>query len=199
MEVLGYCQELDPVATRLRDTLSQYMQFLRVPSLAPKPKAPATWTPAALKKPPSETLRRERQQQAPPQNPDLVDLLLSTPTGHAGPIQTSSDLLELACQPFNNDNDADDDSDRDRPRSGRPSTATTANGSVKAYRVPHVLGDVRHDHSAATPARDKWGRQACDDWMPFGWQQCQSSTAFTGKSTTFALTMAQQEMMRAGV
>ena len=198
MEILGYCQELDPVATRLRDTLSQYMQFLRVPSLAPKPKAPATWTPAALKKPPSETPRQQQQQQA-PQSPDLVDLLLSTPTGRAGPIQTSSDLLKLACQPFSNDDDADDDSDR--PRSGRPSTmtaaTTTANGSVKGYRVPHVLGNVRYD--SATPARDKWGRQACDDWVPFGWQQCQSSAAFTGKSTTLALTMAQQEMMRAGV
>jgi hypothetical protein len=57
-----------------------------------------------------------------------------------------------------------------------------------------VLGKIRLDSP-----RDKWSRQANKAWMPFGWQQCQSSTAFTGKSTNLALTMAQQEMLRAGV
>jgi hypothetical protein len=194
MEVLAYCQELDPVATTLRDTLSQYMQFLRVPSLAPKRKAPATWARAAALEPPSSEQHPKEQQQATNQSPDLVDLLLSAPTGRAGPIQTSTDLLKLVCQPFNDD--VGDD-----PRSSRSSTAasTAANGgrsgSTRGYRVPRVLGDIRHD---STP-RERWGRQATDAWMPFGWQQCQSSTAFTGKSTNLALSMAQQEMTRAGV
>jgi hypothetical protein len=183
MEVLAYCQELDPVATKLRDTLSQYMQFLRVPSRAPKRRAPATWARAALQ-PPSKTPQQDQAAPA-PHSPDIVDLLLSAPIGgRAGPIQTSTDLLKLVCQPFN-----DDDADGG-PRSSTSSTAT--NG----YRVPHVLGSVRHD---STP-REKWGRQATtDSRMPFGWQQCHSSTAFTGNSTNLALTMAQQEMMRAGV
>jgi hypothetical protein len=190
MEVLAYCQELDPVAARLRDTLSQYMQFLRVPSRAPKRKAPAMWARAALQ-PPSKTPLQD--QEAAPHSPDIVDLLLSAPAGRAGPIQTSTDLLKLVCQPFNDDDDATDDD----PRNGTFSstTAAAANGSSSGYRVPHVLGSVRHDSTA----RDKWGRQATAAWMPFGWQQCQSSTAFTGTSTTLALTMAQQEMMRAGV
>jgi hypothetical protein len=151
------------------------MQFLRVPSLAPKPKPPTTWAPAALK-PPSETTRQQRA----PQSPDIVDLLLSTPTGRAGPIQTSNDLLKLVCQPFN------DDADNEPPRSSGYN------------RVPHVLGKIKHD---PTPPRGNWVRQASDNntGMPFGWQQCRSSTAFTGKSTTLALTMAQQEMLRAGV
>ena len=182
MEVLAYCQELDPVATTLRDTLSQYMQFLRVPSLAPKRKAPATWTRAALEPP----LDSPQQQQTPPRSLDIVDLLLSVPTGRAGPIQTSTDLLKLVCQPFN---DADDGLQR------HSSTTTTSTAYSSGYRVPHVLGIIRHD---STPW-EKWSRQATDAWMPFGWQQCQSSTAFTSKSTNLALTMTQQEMMRAGV
>jgi hypothetical protein len=192
MEVLAYCQELDPVATKLRDTLSQYMQFLRVPSRAPKRRAPATWARAALQ-PPSKTPQQD-QATAAPQSPDIVDLLLSAPIGgRAGPIQTSTDLLKLVCQPFN-----DDDADGG-PRSSTSSISTTtaaANGNSSGYRVPHVLGSVRHDSTA----HEKWGRQATtNNRMPFGWQQCQSSTAFTGQSTNLALTMAQQEMMRAGV
>jgi hypothetical protein len=189
MEILAYCQELDPVATKLRDTLSQYMQFLRVPSRAPKRRAPTMWAPTALQ-PPSKTPQQD-QAAAAPHSPDIVDLLLSAPIGgRAGPIQTSTDLLKLVCQPFNDD---DDDADGD-PRSGTASTTTTA--AANGYRVPHVLGSVRHD---STP-REKWGRQATtDNRMPFGWQQCQSSTAFTGNSTNLALTIAQQEMMRAGV
>lgn len=183
MEVLAYCQELDPVAIILRDTLSQYMQFLRVPSLAPKRKAPATWARAALKPP----LDLPQHQRTPPHSLDIVDLLLSVPTGRAGPMQTSTDLLKLACQPFN-------DADVDALRHSSTTTPTTAYNS--GYKVPHVLGNIRHD---STP-REKWGRQATDNaWMPFGWQQCQSSAAFTGKSTNLALTMSQQEMMRAGV
>ena len=182
-EVLAYCQELDPVATRLRDTLSQYMQFLRVPSLAPKRKAPAVWAPAALK-PPSEQQQHPQgqRQSTTPHIPNIVDLLLSAPTGRAGPVHTSNDLLELVCQPFNDGEAADSEG----PRS-----------SSGYNRVPHLLGDIRHD--STTPPREKWGRQASDSKMPFGWQQCQSSTAFTGNSTNLALTMAQQEMLRAGV
>jgi hypothetical protein len=189
MEVLAYCQDLDPVATRLRDTLSQYMQFLRVPSLAPKRKAPATWARAALQPP----MKTPRDQPEPPQTPDLVDLLLSAPTGRAGPIQTSADLLKLVCQPFN------DTEEHPHPRSSRSSSLTTANtasgSNVSGYTVPRVLGEIRHDSAP----REKWGRQATNARLPFGWQQCQSSTAFTGRSSTLALTMAQQEMMRAGV
>jgi hypothetical protein len=183
-EVLAYCQELDPVATRLRDTLSQYMQFLRVPSLAPKRKAPKVWVPAALEHPSSKTPQGRAAAAAPPHSPDIVDLLLSAPTGRAGPVQTSNDLLKLVCQPFNDDEAADSEG----PRSS---------SSGYNNRVPHLLGDIRHD-STTTP-RDKWGRQASDSKMPFGWQQCHSSTTFTGKSTNLALTMAQQEMLRAGV
>lgn len=187
MEVLAYCQELDPVATMLRDSLSQYMQFLRVPSRAPKRKTPtatSTWARAALDLP-AET-QQEQQQQAAPRTLDLVDLLLSAPTGRAGPIQTSTDLLRLACQPFN---DADDS------RGDHLTPATPGNSSnTGGYSIPRVLGKIRLDSP-----RDKWSRQANKAWMPFGWQQCQSSTAFTGKSTNLALTMAQQEMLRAGV
>jgi hypothetical protein len=188
MEVLAYCQELDPVATTLRDTLSQYMQFLRVPSIAPRPKAPATWARAALKSPSDS--RPKQQQQAPPRSLDLVDLLLSVPTGRAGPIQTSTDLLKLVCQPFN---DADEDPRRPSPATASSTASTAYSGG---YRVPRVLGNIGHD---STP-RETWGRQGSSiAWMPFGWQQCQSSVAFTGMSTNLALTMAQQEMMRAGV
>jgi hypothetical protein len=161
------------------------MQFLRVPSLAPKRKEPKVWVPAALKHPSSKTPQdRAAAAAAPPHSPDIVDLLLSAPTGRAGPVQTSNDLLKLVCQPFNDDEAADSEG----PRSS---------SSGYNNRVPHLLGDIRHD-STTTP-RDKWGRQASDSKMPFGWQQCHSSTTFTGKSTNLALTMAQQEMLRAGV
>jgi hypothetical protein len=154
------------------------MQFLRVPSLALK-----AWVPAASKHPSSKTPQDRAAAAAPPHSPDIVDLLLSAPTGRAGPVQTSNDLLKLVCQPFN------DDADNEGPRS--------SSSSGYNNRVPHLLGDIRHD--STTPPREKWGRQASDNKMPFGWQQCQSSTAFTGRSTNLALTMAQQEMLRAGV
>lgn len=171
MKILAYCQELDPVAGILRDTLSQYVQFLRVPSSAPKRRPIPTCGRAALN-PPSKQLRMDLQG-----GEDIVDLLLTIPHGRAGPVQTSLDLFKVVCQPFN---------DLEPPRR-----------SCDGYRIPHVLGDVKRD--SPSPPRNMWGQQATDSWMPFGWQQCQSSTAFTGKSTNLALTMAQQEMLRAGV
>lgn len=164
MEILAYCQELDPVASRLRDTLSQYMQFLRMPSLAPRRKPAPQWGRA------TSGPQREQQGQ------DIVDLLLTIPAGRAGPAQTSMDLLKLVCQPFNDD--------------AGPSSLTS-NG----YKVPHVLGNLQQ-----RAPHEKWNNQATHTWMPFGWQQCQTSAVFTGRSTNLALTIAQQqEMLRAGV
>lgn len=167
MEILAYCQELDPVAARLRDTLSQYMQFLRMPSRAPKRKPMSPWARAAL----GPQISQEEQQ-----GQDIVDLLLTLPAGRAGPAQTSLDLLKLVCQPFNDD--------------AGPGTST-ANG----YRVPHLLGNFQQKSP-----NGKNDLHATGTWMPFGWQQCQSSTAFTGMSTNLALTVAQQqEMLRVSV
>lgn len=177
MEILAYCQELDPVASTLRDTLSQYMQFLRVPSRAPpKRKSTPSWARVAIKAQ-TEAAREE------PRIQDLVDLLLTIPQGRAGPAQTSLDLLKLVCQPFN-----------DGVAAG-PGHST----ATKGYEVPDVLGKLQQK-AAATP-RDKWSScaTAAGAWMPFGWQQCQSSVVFSGKSTNLALTMAQEEMLRAGV
>ena len=166
MEILSYCEELDPVASRLRDTLSQYLQFLRMPSPAPKRKPAPQWARSTHGPP-----RIEHQSQ------DIVDLLLTIPVGRAGPAQTSMDLLKLVCQPFNNDLG--------------PGGSSTSNG----YKVPHVLGNVQQK-----APNEKWEYQATDAWMPFGWQQCQTSAVFTGRSTNLALTIAQQqEMLRAGV
>jgi len=165
MEILAYCEELDPVASRLRDTLSQYLQFLRMPSPAPKRKPTPQWAARA-------TLSPQREQQG----QDIVDLLLTIPAGRAGPAQTSMDLLKLVCQPFNDD--------------AGPGSSTS-NG----YKVPHVLGNIQQK-----APHEKWEFQTTDTWMPFGWQQCQTSAVFTGRSTNLALTMAQQqEMLRAGV
>lgn len=171
MDVLAYCQELDPVAGTLRDTLSQYMQFLRLPSRAPKPKATPPWARASLN-PPNQMPRED------PQGQDLVELLLTVPTSRAGPAQTSMDLLKIVCQPFN---------DSEAPKS-------PGNQAPKGYEIPKVLGDL----SQELP-REPWDQQESDAWMPFGWQQCQTNMAFTCKATNLALTMAQQEMLRAGV
>lgn len=177
MDVLAYCQELDPVAGTLRDTISQYMQFLQIPSRAPEnPTAPA-WSRAALN-PPSEMPREN------PQGQDLIDLLLTMPKGRAGPAQTSLDLLKIVCQPFSHVAEQS----RRAPDNDNPP-------AKPGYGIPYVLGDVS-------------GRSACgisseprsdDAWMPFGWTECQTNAGFTNKSTNLALTMAQQEMLRAGV
>jgi hypothetical protein len=170
MELLAYCQELDPVASRLRDTLSQYMQFLRMPSLAPKRKPLPAWARAAVSVKSTSTSNSPSQPQSPAQNTqDIVDLLLTIPSHRAGPAHTSTDLRKLVCQPFNDES-----------------------GS-KA--MPYVL-----ENSEQAAPRDKWEYPATGTWMPLGWQQCQSSAAYIGGSTNLALTMAQQrEMLRAGV
>jgi hypothetical protein len=168
MEILAYCEELDPVASKLRDTLSQYIQFLRMPSPAPKRRPTPRWGARTTPSP-----QREQQQQ---QSQDIVDLLLTIPAGRAGPAQTSMDLLKLVCQPFNGDVGPE---------------SSTSNG----YKVPHVLGNIRQKSP-----HEKWEYQATDTWMPFGWQQCQTSAVFTRRSSNLALTTAQQqETLRAGV
>lgn len=181
MDVLAYCQELDPVAGTLRDTLSQYMQFLRIPSRTQKPKAPPPWARASLN-PPSQQPREGAQGQ------DLVDLLLAMPTGRAGPAQTSMDLLKIVCQPFNES----EGEAREIPSSASEGAQAR---SKKGYQIPKVLGDV----TSQDLPREPWDRQCSDAWMPFGWQQCQSNAAYSCKATNLALTMAQQEMLRAGV
>ena len=164
MSILAYCEELDPVASKLRDTLSQYMQFLRMPSRAPKPKPLPIWARATLD---SQAKQRDQEGQ------DVVDMLLTIPAGRAGPAQTSVDLLKLACQPF------------DDP-SGPSSSAT--NGAS----IPHMLGSLQQK---TPPSYGKWDFQATDAWLPFGWQRCQTSAAFTGRSATLALTRARQPEM----
>jgi len=115
MEILAYCEELDPVASKLRDSLSQYMQFLRMPSRVPKPKPLPPWARA--------TLNSQAKQQG-QDGQDIVDLLLTIPAGRAGPAQTSVDLLKLVCQPFND--------------------AAGPNGSTfNGYGVPQVLGNLQ--------------------------------------------------------
>lgn len=163
MEILAYCEELDPVASKLRDTLSQYMQFLRMPSRAPKPKPLPPWARAALKS-------QEKQQSQDSQ--DIVDLLLTIPAGRAGPAQTSVDLLKLVCQPFND--------------AAGPNSSTS-----NAYSVPQMLGNFQQ---RTPPPTGKWDHRATDTtWLPFGWQQCQTSAAFTARSTNLALKMSQQQ------
>jgi hypothetical protein len=170
MEILAYCEELDPVASKLRDTLSQYMQFLRMPSRAPKRKPHPSWVRATLN-PPSKTSRPEQQRQ------DIADVLLTIPAGRAGPAQTSMDLLKLVCQPFNDE------------------SASNGSSASNGHRVPHVLGNLPQE-----APHKKWDYPATETWVPFGWQQCQSSATFSGRSTTLALCMAQQqEMLRASV
>lgn len=164
MEILAYCEELDPVASKLRDTLSQYMQFLRMPSRAPKPKPLPPWARAALKS-------QEKEQSQDSQ--DIVDLLLTIPAGRAGPAQTSVDLLKLVCQPFND-------------AAGQPNSSTS-----NAYSVPQMLGNLQQ---RTPPPTGKWDHRATDTiWLPFGWQQCQTSAAFTARSTNLALKMSQQQ------
>jgi hypothetical protein len=170
MELLAYCQELDPVAGVLRDTLSQYMQFLRMPSRAPKRKPQPSWVRATLN-PPSKNSQPDQQRQ------DIVDVLLTIPAGRAGPAQTSVDLLKLVCQPFNDE------------------AGSSGSSASNGHRVPHVLGNLQQE-----APHKKWDYPATETWVPFGWQQCQSSVAFSGRSTTLALCVAQQqEMLRAGV
>jgi hypothetical protein len=169
MELLAYCQELDPVASKLFDTLSQYMQFLRIPSRAPKRKPQRSWG-RATPNPSFETPQTDQQGQ------DVVDLMLTIPAGRAGPAQTSMDLLKLVCQPFNDD-------------------ARSSSEASNGHRVPHVLGNLQQE----APHKE-WDYPATETWVPFGWQQCQNSAAFTGRSTNLALTIAQQqEMLRVGV
>lgn len=166
MEILAYCEELDPVASKLRDTLSQYMQFLRMPSLAPKPKPLPLWARATL------DLQAKQHGQ---EGQDIVDLLLTIPACRAGPAQSSVDLLKLVCQPFND--------------AAGPSSSSVTNASG----VPCVPGSVQQQ---TPPPHGKWDFQATDTtWLPFGWQRCQTSAAFTGRSATLALTRAQQPEM----
>lgn len=171
MEVLANCQELDPVAGALRDSLSQYLQFLRL--YAPAPKKRKRDPPSNARfvhQKPSELPREEHAGQ------DLVDLLLSVPSGRAGPVQTSMDLLKLVCQPFN---------DGEKPK---PSPAA-------GYRIPLVLGSVQHD----PPEEKKVPLQATEAWMPFGWKQRSSAVAYTRKWTNFGITLAQEKTLKAGV
>ena len=169
MEILAYCEELDPVASKLRDTLSQYMQFLRMPSRAPKPKPLPPWARA--------TLNSQAKQQG-QEGQDIVDMLLTIPAGRAGPAQTSVDLLKLVCQPFND---------------GSGSNSSTPNASS----VPQMLGSIQQ---RTPPPHGKWDFKATDTtWLPFGWQRCQTSAAFTGRSATLALTRAQQPEMLTAV
>ena len=176
MEILAYCEELDPVASKLRDTLSQYMQFLRMPSRAPKPSPLAPWARATLK-PQAKPQGQEGQQ-------DLVDVLLTIPVGRAGPAQTSVDLLKIVSQPFND-----------------AAAGPTSGSTPRAHSVPHIMGSLQQN-APLTP-RGKWEYQAADAArLPFGWQHCQTSAAFIGRATNLALTGAQQpqsEMLRAAV
>jgi hypothetical protein len=172
MEILAYCEELDPVASKLRDTLSQYMQFLRMPSRAPKPKPLPPWARATVK----SQIKPQGQE-----GQDVVDMLLSFPAGRAGPAQTSVDLLKLVSQPFN-----------DATAAG-PTNSSTSN----AYNVPQMLGNLQQK---TPPPHGKWDWQAADTtWLPFGWHRCQTSAAFTARSATLALTRAQQPEMLTAV
>jgi hypothetical protein len=174
MAILDYCQELDPVASTLRDTLSQYMQFLRMPSCAPKRAADQPRPRPKLQPLPSTKAKGDKQAQ------DLIDSLLTIPKGRAGPAQTSIDLLKLVCQPF---------SDAAGP------SCSTSNG----FHVPHVLGKLERQQQKAP--RDMFEAGATLEMsIPYGWQQCQSSVGFVENSRNLAVTMAQQkEMLRAGV
>lgn len=169
MEILAYCEELDPVASKLRDTLSQYMQFLRMPSRAPKPKPLPPWARA--------TLNSQAKQQG-QDGQDIVDLLLTIPAGRAGPAQTSVDLLKLVCQPFN---------DASGPNS------SNSNGSS----VPQMLGSIQQ--RTLPPHGKWDFQATDSNWLPFGWQRYQTSAAFTGRATNLALTRAQQPEMMAAV
>lgn len=162
MEILAYCEELDPVASKLRDTLSQYMQFLRMPSRAPKPKPLPIWARA--------TLNSQAKQQG-QDGQDIVDMLLTIPAGRAGPAQTSVDLLKLVCQPFN---------DVSGPNSSTPNASS----------VPQMLGSIQQRNPPTHGKWDFHATDTT--WLPFGWQRRQTSAAFTGRSATLALTRAQQ-------
>lgn len=142
------------------------MQFLRMPSRAPKPKPLPPWARATL-----NSQAKEQGQDG----QDIVDLLLTIPAGRAGPAQMSVDLLKLVCQPFN---------DAAGPNGPNGSTPN-------AYSVPQVLGNLQ---LKTPPPHGKLNYQDKDStWLPFGWQQCQTSAAFTAKSTNLALKMSQQQ------
>ena len=151
------------------------MQFLRMPSCAPKRAADQPWPRPKLQPSPSTKVKRDKQAQ------DLVDSLLTIPKGRAGPAQTSIHLLKLVCQPF---------SDPAGPSS------STSNG----YHVPHVLGKLQQQQQQKAP-RDMFEAGATLEMsIPYGWQQCQSSVGFVENSRNLAVTMAQQkEMLRADV
>jgi len=171
MDVLAYCQELDPVACALRDSLSQYMQFLCIYSRPLNHVSKSSWTQANAE----STSRLPLED---PQGRDSVDLLLIIPSGRAGPAQTSFDLLELMSQPFN---------DVDETRS----TRDEASGDMG---IPQLLGSICKEQPCG-----QMGYRTSSTWVPFGWQQQQNSMSFTSRASNLALTMAQQEMLPAGV
>ena len=174
MAILYYCQELDPVASALRNTLSQYMQFLRMPTCAPKRAADQPRPRTKLQPSPSTKAKGDEHAH------NLVDTLLTIPKGRAGPAQTSIDLLKLVCQPF---------SDAAGPSS------SNSNG----YHVPHVLGKWPQQQQRS-PRNIFEAGATLEMAIPYGWQQCQSSVGFAENSRNLAVTMAQQEeMLRAGV
>ena len=171
MDVLDYCQGLDPVACALRDSLSQYMQFLCIYSRPLNHVSKSSWTQANA----ASTSKLPLED---PQGPDSVDLLLFVPSGRAGPAQTSFDLLELMSQPF-------DDVD---------GTRSTRDEVSRDMGIPQLHGSICKEQPCG-----QMGNRTSSTWCPFGWQQQQNSMSFTSRASNLALTMAQQEMLTAGV
>lgn len=171
MEVLAYCQELDPVACALRNSLSQYVQFLCIYSRPLNPATKSSWTHPNV----ASTSKLPREDS---QGRDFVDLLLFVPSGRTGPAQTSFDLLELMSLPL---------SDVDEQRDARA-------GVPRDSDIPQFLESRSEEQSCG-----RSDYRSMSKWAMSGWQLQQSSTSFTSRASNLALTMAQKEMLRAGI
>lgn len=171
LAMLEYCQELDPVASSLRNSVAQYMLIFQTASLIPAAR-PAkrqcrSATPVAMQTTNSD----------PPDVPkDLVSLLLTIPARPKGMAHTSRDLLTLVCRPFSNDKD----------RAG----STPAPHSPPSSKTDGVLDDSARK-SSRPPSGLEDSLQGLECKLPFGWQRYQTSTQYTAKATEVALTVEQ--------
>lgn len=168
LAMLEYCQELDPVASSLRDVLAQYMLIFQTTPLKPKPQG-------APRRSVSPMTLLTNGPGPPPPPDDLVAMLLVIPARPKGMAQTSLDLLRLVCQPFNNATPSSPPDSARRspsmPRDPLPGDPSKSDGFTA--HVQHTL-------------------QVLDSKMPFGWQRHQTSSHYTEKATNVALTVEQE-------
>jgi len=170
LAMLEYCQELDPVASSLRDILAQYM--LNFQTLPTEPMRPAK----RLKRSTSPIASLPNMSGPSSKPRDLLTLLLCIPARPRGMAQTSLDLLRLVCQPFN-----------------APTPSSTPQTKAER-RSPSMLGDFLAEERETLNGfaeRMEHTLRMLDGKMPFGWQRYQTSALYTGQATNLALTVAQ--------